>query len=88
MCSHSYPGAAISPLAIASSRLPRGASGGGPKIGISENDQLKLALAEATVQLRIWQKGAGLPVSRFAVLAGIPNGPTAAGWPGCATGSR
>jgi transposase len=24
----------------------------------SENDQLKLALAEATVQLRIWQKGA------------------------------
>jgi transposase len=24
----------------------------------SENDELKLALAEATVQLRIWQKGA------------------------------
>jgi hypothetical protein len=23
-----------------------------------ENEQLKLALAEATVQLRIWQKGA------------------------------
>src|SRR6266536_1397884 len=56
-----------------------------------ENGQLKLALAEATVQLRIWQKGAeyveavpsktsrpyraaaGLPVSRFARLAGIPR---------------
>ena len=25
----------------------------------SENEQLKLALAEATVQLRIWEKGAG-----------------------------
>jgi transposase len=24
----------------------------------AENEQLKLALAEATVQLRIWQKGA------------------------------
>jgi transposase len=25
-----------------------------------ENEQLKLALAEATVQLRIWQRGAAL----------------------------
>jgi hypothetical protein len=27
---------------------------------LMENEQLKLALAEATVQLRIWQRGAAL----------------------------
>ena len=54
-------------LAAGAERLEEVPSGPGKKAGTPEqrrlrmeNEQLKLALAEATVQLRIWQRGAAL----------------------------